>query len=390
MKNILILMLCFQSIFMLSFGKNGFEEYKKSSNKEYQEYKNNIEKEFKNYENIQKEEFKNYKKSIKKNWEKEKVSSNKIFIEYDNNYRERKTVDFEKGEITIEKIVDKDIDKKTIQKEMAKSFSKLIIEDTNTAFNKNDYLKNTEKRLNKTTLQTKTLPIITDIYLKKGEKDIKKISKISVYEIKNNKIETEKSKIKGKKKMKIKIKLPKNYKNKKALIYSQDIKKYSKREKIEESLIYAIIQSESDFNPMATSYVPAYGLMQIVPRSAGADATKKLYGKIKILTPKELFDSEKNIEIGSVYISILYYRYLVKIKNPISRMYCTIAAYNTGSGNVAKAFVGNTNIKKAIIKINKMSSKTVYNKLINRLPYNETKEYLKKVYSREKEWKKKL
>lgn len=391
MKKTLILIICFQSMFMLSLADDGFGEYKKNSVKEFSTYKKNLEKEFKEYEAIQKEEFENYKKDIVKNWKEPKVSSKKVYVEYNNDYTERKTVDFEKGEIIIEKLVDEKKDEKSIKKEFAKSFSKLIIEDTNTAFEKNRYLNNTEERMNKKLKkkreEKKALPIITDIYLQKGEKDTKKIAKIAIEEAKKNKIKTEKSKVKGKKKVKIKIKLPKDYKNKKALLYKEDIRKYSKKENIKESLVYAIIQSESDFNPMATSYVPAYGLMQIVPKSAGADATRKLYGKIKILTPKELYDAGNNIKIGSAYINILYYRYLKNIKDPKSKMYCTIAAYNTGAGNVARAFIGKTNIKKAIIKINKMSSKKVYNRLLKKLPYDETKHYLKRVTKREKNWK---
>jgi len=391
MKKILILILCFQTITGLIFADEEFENYKKNSAKEYQNYKEKMEKEFKEYEAIQKEEFENYKKNIKENWENPKVSSKRVFVEYNSDYTERKTVDFSKGEVIIEKLVDKEKDDKSIKKELAKSFSKLIIADTNTAFEKNKYLKNTEirmnKKLKKKQKEKKALPIITDVYLNKGEKDTKKVAKIAIEETKKNKLEIQKSKVKGKKKVKIIIKLPKDYKNKKALLYKENIRKYAKKENIKESLVYAIIQSESDFNPMATSYVPAYGLMQIVPKSAGADATRKLYGKIKILTPKELYDVENNIKIGSAYINILYYRYLKNIKNPETRMYCTIAAYNTGAGNVAKAFTGNTNIKKAMIKINKMSAKKVYDRLLKKLPYDETKHYLERVTKREKEWK---
>jgi len=63
-------------------------------------------------------------------------------------------------------------------------------------------------------------------------------------------------------------------------------------------------------------------------------------------------------------------------------LYCTIAAYNTGAGNVAKTFIGNRNINKAAITINKLTPKQVYTKLMSNLPYNETKKYLKKVNDR--------
>lgn len=63
-------------------------------------------------------------------------------------------------------------------------------------------------------------------------------------------------------------------------------------------------------------------------------------------------------------------------------MYCSIAAYNTGAGNVAKAFIGSYNINRASAKINKMTPEQVYKHLMKNLPYNETKKYLKKVTDR--------
>ncbi|MGL4628533.1 MAG: transglycosylase SLT domain-containing protein, partial [Cetobacterium sp.] len=138
------------------------------------------------------------------------------------------------------------------------------------------------------------------------------------------------------------------------------------------------------------SHIPAYGLMQIVPVSAGKDISKRLYGEVRIFTPEYLYNGEKNIEAGVNYLNLLYYSYLKGVKDPISRKYCTIAAYNTGSGNVAKAFTGNTNLSKALPIINSMSSKEVYNKLLKDLPYAETKGYLKKVTERDKYYSEKI
>jgi membrane-bound lytic murein transglycosylase C len=63
-------------------------------------------------------------------------------------------------------------------------------------------------------------------------------------------------------------------------------------------------------------------------------------------------------------------------------LYCAICAYNTGAGNVAKVFVGSTNINKASSLINKMSPNEVYRNLLTKLPYLETRKYLKKVNDR--------
>ena len=122
----------------------------------------------------------------------------------------------------------------------------------------------------------------------------------------------------------------------------------------------------------------------VVPRSAGLDASALVYGKQKMLSSSFLFDSENNIQMGTSYVYILFYRYLKKIKNYESRLYCTIAAYNTGAGNIARTFIGNTNINRASKTINKMSPGEVYRKLIRNLPHEETRRYLKNVSTRMK------
>ena len=68
--------------------------------------------------------------------------------------------------------------------------------------------------------------------------------------------------------------------------------------------------------------------------------------------------------------------------NTKSRFYCTIAAYNTGSGNVARAFTNKTNFSEASREINKLTPDEVYETLMKKLPYDETKHYLKKVKER--------
>jgi membrane-bound lytic murein transglycosylase C len=119
--------------------------------------------------------------------------------------------------------------------------------------------------------------------------------------------------------------------------------------------------------------------MQIVPKTAGKDATNYLYGKPKLLLPSYLYESENNIKIGTAYMYVLYYRYMKRIKNPTSRIYCTIAAYNTGSTNVARAFVKTKRMSDAAKIINSKTPKQVYQTLIKYLPYKETRNYVIKV-----------
>jgi len=122
--------------------------------------------------------------------------------------------------------------------------------------------------------------------------------------------------------------------------------------------------------------------MQIVPKSAGRDASKLVLGKDMILSPSYLYNGKNNISMGVAYLYILNDRYLASIKNPESRLYCVIAAYNTGAGNVARAFIGTTNIKKAAKKINSMPPEKVYKVLRRKLPHKETRDYLDRVSKR--------
>jgi membrane-bound lytic murein transglycosylase C len=120
--------------------------------------------------------------------------------------------------------------------------------------------------------------------------------------------------------------------------------------------------------------------MQLVPSSGGTDAyTFVLGGKKSMPTPEYLFRPIENVELGAAYLHLLHYRYLDGIRDPASRIYCVIAAYNTGPGNVARAFTGRASVEAAEAAINRMSSEQVYQTLVAKLPYDETRVYLAKV-----------
>lgn len=69
----------------------------------------------------------------------------------------------------------------------------------------------------------------------------------------------------------------------KARSFVDAINKRNTEFKLSADLILAAIETESAFNPPVKSQIPAYGLMQIVPKSAGIDATQKIFGKRKLL-----------------------------------------------------------------------------------------------------------
>ncbi len=174
-------------------------------------------------------------------------------------------------------------------------------------------------------------------------------------------------------------KLPENSLAKRAYGYVGEVQKAASRWQVSAPLIMAIMHTESAFNPMARSHVPAFGLMQIVPKSAGRDASRLVFGRERLLTGADLFKPATNIQMGAAYLHILDKKYLKGITNAESRKLCVIAAYNTGAGNVARAFNGTTSIKKAFPLINRLSSKQVYAHLRSNLKHAEARRYVKKV-----------
>jgi membrane-bound lytic murein transglycosylase C len=174
-------------------------------------------------------------------------------------------------------------------------------------------------------------------------------------------------------------KLPANSLSIRAENFAESVEKSAAKWQVSAALIMAIMHTESAFNPLARSHVPAFGLMQIVPKSAGRDASRLVFGEERLLKGRDLYEPETNIEMGAAYLHILDRKYLKGISDASSRQICVIAAYNTGAGNVAYAFTGTTSIKKALPLINRLTAQQVYAHLRSNLKYKEARNYVQKV-----------
>lgn len=184
----------------------------------------------------------------------------------------------------------------------------------------------------------------------------------------------------------ITINLVPNHLDKRAHKYLTMVRQASRKYGIDESLILAIMQTESSFNPYAVSHSDALGLMQIVQHSAGKDVFRA-QGKSGWPDRGYLFDPEKNIDTGTAYLAILNDTYLAAINNPTSRRYAVITAYNGGAGSVLRVF--SEDKMEAANIINSMEPGDVYSTLISRHPSAQSRRYLYKVNTAQKSYRRK-
>ncbi len=115
-----------------------------------------------------------------------------------------------------------------------------------------------------------------------------------------------------------------NHLDKRAHKYLGMVRRASRKYGVDESLILAIMQTESSFNPYAVSRSDALGLMQ-----GGTTYCRErcvpLAGEIRHAEPQfSCFDPASNIDTGTAYLAMLNNVYLGGIDNPTSRRYAVI------------------------------------------------------------------
>lgn len=148
------------------------------------------------------------------------------------------------------------------------------------------------------------------------------------------------------------------------LEYKDLVTKYSNEYNVSDELIYAVIKTESNFDPNAESAVGAIGLMQIMPYTF--EWLQNYYDGEVTMTTDSLYDPETSIKYGTRFLAFLLERY-------DNCEETAVAAYNAGFGAVDE-WLSDENC----------SSDGV---TLDYIPYAETSRYVEKVETAKENYK---
>ena len=388
---LIILSFCFTAFAIAQEDKNKTDEpeFGSKMNAGFSKFQTSQQQSFDNFKALQQEAFEKFKKDISKKWGTQHfISSSKTnWVEYSADGESRSSVDFKEGTATVEIIVDKAEAENTevVTKKMTQAIegltkSKGKIEDA--------YQEESPKN------QLAEEPILKDQFVdKKGHAiDDSHSEEFAKEVIAENDIEKQAIKGEdGKERIMLTVSIPlaPDYLQKRAENVLPIITKYAQEYHIEPALILAVIHIESYFNPKAISHANAIGLMQLVPSSGGLDAYRYVYGEDKTPSHFFLFNPENNIHLGTAYLQKLMTVYFKGLSNYENKLYCSIASYNTGVGNVCYAVTKTTKISPLIAQINTQQPQYTYDYLHQNLKYEEARNYLEKVnekYLMYKDW----
>ena len=311
------------------------------------------------------------KTNVQKHWGQNdtKVADRTVYVKYSQGYKSRVITDFDHGFLTVETR-----DEKDPQGSLRTAITAALLTSSDPAsvdlFTDKDVTLDADRRpyLYGLVYDNQGKPIRT-----RAQAD-QFASYLVAQKVQTRAVTSEQG---GKTALFVKLTMVKNFEAKGAERYRASVEKYSAQYHVSPSLVFAIMRTESNFNPFAVSGAPAYGLMQLVPTSGGREALKHVQGIDQTPTPEYLFDPDHSIELGTAYLSVLGNTEFHAIDNQNSRDYCVIAAYNTGPRNVTRTFANDRNA--ALNNINGLEPSTLYDRLRTNLPSEETRQYVVRV-----------
>ena len=171
-----------------------------------------------------------------------------------------------------------------------------------------------------------------------------------------------------------KVPLAPDHLQKRAQLYQDDVAAHAKRHGLDPRLLFAIIHTESYFNPLAQTPAPAYGLMLLVPRGPARDAYNYLYKDDIVLDDNYLQDPARNVELGAAYLHLLRRQLVPNMEEGEKKNYLVACAYTWGLDRTRDQI-----LKQA--RVQDLTSTQVFTLLTQKTPES-TRAYLNRVRDR--------
>ena len=289
-----------------------------------------------------------YKNRVMQKWSDGAIPERKIYVKYFDDESTRIRVNYESGEVIAETL----LPKKDASESVAKEFLKNALNDV------------IDKDLNA------KAPVIAKDEIPTNGSSVEQSIKNLIDGVKPKETETG-TDHQERQVYRITFKLTPNYIKKRADKIRPLVEKWANKYNLDPAFVLAIIRQESSFNPRARSWVPAYGLMQIVPFYAGKEVMTKVTGKTLTPDAEFLYDPEKNIMVGTTYLQLLRDDYFKNVSDENTRRYLITCSYNWGPHRIKTA------ISKGQLST-RLPASDVYNKLRKIAPV-ETSNYLERV-----------
>lgn len=274
------------------------------------------------YEAARAKDAADFRAAVARQWTEFRDSTPKEWVEYNKKGDARSAVDFEKGKVKVEVLVpveEKPRVKALAEEKVREQLKKVLAEK-----------EPGEPEILKDQVKDSQGAVVTE---KNADAFVKKeLAPKMVVDPKPVVAQD------GKPRLKVTVEVPlvPEHLRVRAERYKPIVDRYAAQYGLAPELVYAVIQTESEFNPKARSGAGAVGLMQLVPRTAANEAWLFLHKKEKAVTAEELTDPEENIQLGTTYLHMLSSRHYGKVKDEDNRRTLSIAAYNCGPGNVRR------------------------------------------------------
>ncbi|MBI3551712.1 MAG: transglycosylase SLT domain-containing protein [Elusimicrobia bacterium] len=305
-----------------------------------------MEAQYRDYAKKVAEQRETYRKMVRRQWDEVRESSRKEWVDYSERGDAVSEVDFEKGKITVEVLVP--VEEVTPKKKVEKASDLDGQEQEKAKTLAEEKIAERTKKVLTQKDEGKTEVLKDQVESPEGKPVTEKEAEAFVKEQVAPKMIVEEKPVvaeDGKPRLRVKVQIPMipDHLKIRAQRYAPQVKSYAEKEGLDPALVFALIHTESYFNPLARSGAGALGLMQLVPKTAGMEAYRRLYKEEKLLTSEYLFDPDNNIKLGTAYLHILLSTHYGKLKNPDNRRSLGIAAYNCGPGNVRRTVLSRAN-----------------------------------------------